>query len=155
MHKFYTPIHLGQSSFTDQSRELGWTRLANHFARINWVNQQPRISISAWPYVLIGFLRFFVTLTHSGNPLYGPQQFGVYPKTYKYAVIIFLRSTNGFQNGMSQPVWPDWVIYWTLGNFLKPLATINLPKSPTFLGNFCKGVKIYNFSSEIIFGQLL
>ena len=22
------------------------------------------------------------------------------------------------------PVWPDWAIYWTLGNFLKPLATI-------------------------------
>ena len=30
-----------------------------------------------------------------------------------------------------------------------------LSKSPTFLGNFCKGVKIYHFSSEIIFGQLL
>ena len=41
------------------------------------------------------------------------------------------------------------------GQFLKPLATINLPKTPTFLGNFCKGVKIYHFSCEIIFGQLL
>ena len=51
-------------------------------------------------------------------------------------------------------VWPDWAIYWTLGNFSKPLATINLPKSPTLLGNFCKGVKIFNFSSEITFGQL-
>ena len=51
-------------------------------------------------------------------------------------------------------VWPDWAIYRNLGNFSKPLATINLPKS-TFLGNFCKGVKIFNFSSEIIFGQLL
>ena len=30
-----------------------------------------------------------------------------------------------------------------------------MPKSPTFLGNFCKALKIYNFSSEIIFGQLL
>ena len=54
-----------------------------------------------------------------------------------------------------QPVWPDWAIFCTLGKFLKPLATINLPKSPTFLGNFCKGVKSYHFSSEIIFGQLL
>ena len=45
--------------------------------------------------------------------------------------------------------------FCTLGNFFKPLATINLPKSLTFLGNFCKGIKIYNFSSEIIFGQLL
>ena len=52
-------------------------------------------------------------------------------------------------------VWPDWAIYWTLGNFSKPLATINLPKSLTFLGNFCKGIKIHHFSSEIIFGQVL
>ena len=41
------------------------------------------------------------------------------------------------------------------GQFLKPLAAINLPKSPIFLGNFCKGVRINHFSSEIIFGQLL
>ena len=53
----------------------------------------------------------------------------------------------------SLSVWPDWAIYLTLGNFSKPLATINLPKSPTFLGNFYKGVKIFNFSSEIIFGR--
>ena len=53
------------------------------------------------------------------------------------------------------PVWPDWAIYWTLNKFLKPLATINLPKSLTLLGNFCKGVKINHFSNEIIFGQLL
>ena len=45
--------------------------------------------------------------------------------------------------------------YWTLGNFLKSLAAINLPKSLTFLGNFCKGVNIFHSSSEIIFGQLL
>ena len=32
-------------------------------------------------------------------------------------------------------------------------ATINLFKSPTFLGNFCKGVKIYHFYSEIILGN--
>ena len=34
-------------------------------------------------------------------------------------------------------------------------ATIILPKLLTFLGNFCKGVKIFHFSTEIIFGQLL
>ena len=39
----------------------------------------------------------------------------------------------------------DRSIYWTLGNFLKPLATITSPKSPTFIGNFCKGVKIFIF----------
>ena len=32
-----------------------------------------------------------------------------------------------------------------LGNFLKPLAAFNLSKSPTFLGTFCKGVKIFHF----------
>ena len=52
----------------------------------------------------------------------------------------------------SEAVWPDLAIFWTLGNFLKPLATINLPKFPN---NFCKGVKIYHFGSEIIFRQLL
>ena len=31
------------------------------------------------------------------------------------------------------------------GPLLQPLATIYLPKSPTFLGNFCKGVKILSF----------
>ena len=35
------------------------------------------------------------------------------------------------------------------------LTTINLPKSSTFLSNFCKGVKMYHFPSEVIFGQLL
>ena len=43
------------------------------------------------------------------------------------------------------PVWPVWANFWILGSFSKPLATINFPKSPTFLGNFCKGVKIFNF----------
>ena len=52
-------------------------------------------------------------------------------------------------------VWADWVIYWTLCKLLKPLATISMPKLPTFLGNFCKGVKICHFSGEIIFEQLL
>ena len=45
--------------------------------------------------------------------------------------------------------------FCTLGNFLKPLEAINLPKFPTFLGNFFKGFKIYHFPNEIIFGQLL
>ena len=41
------------------------------------------------------------------------------------------------------------------GQLLKLFATMNLPKSPTFLGNFSKGAKIIHFSNEIIFGQLL
>ena len=40
-----------------------------------------------------------------------------------------------------EAVWPDWAGYWTLGKFSKPLAEINLHKSPTFQGKFCKGVK--------------
>ena len=43
----------------------------------------------------------------------------------------------------------------TLGNFSKHVATINLPKFPSFLDNSCRGVKIFNFSCEIIFGQFL
>ena len=55
----------------------------------------------------------------------------------------------------SPSVWPDWAIYWTLGNFSKPVASISLLKTTTLLGNFCKGVEIFNFSSEIIFRELL
>ena len=47
----------------------------------------------------------------------------------------------------------SWRFFCTLGNFLKPFATMNLPKSPTFLGNFSKGAKIIHFSNEIIFGN--
>ena len=47
----------------------------------------------------------------------------------------------------------DWAIYWTLGKFLKPLAIINLPKSPTFLGNFCKGVKSIIFLVKSFLGN--
>ena len=41
------------------------------------------------------------------------------------------------------------------GQLFKVLGNNEFPKSPTFLGIYCQGVKIYNFSSEIIFGQLL
>ena len=57
-------------------------------------------------------------------------------------VIIQFKDVNVRNNEKAtQSVWPDWAIYWTLGNFSKPVATISLPKSPTLLGNFCKGVK--------------
>ena len=39
------------------------------------------------------------------------------------------------------------------GKFLRPFATINLPKSSTLLGNFCYGLKIYHFSGDIILGN--
>ena len=57
--------------------------------------------------------------------------------------------------GATQPLWPDWAIFWTLGKFLKPLAAINLPQSSPFLVNDCKGVKIIHFSSETIFHRHL
>ena len=46
----------------------------------------------------------------------------------------------------------DLLDFWQV---LKPLATINLPKYSTFLGNFCKNVEIYHFTSEIILGPPL
>ena len=42
-----------------------------------------------------------------------------------------------------------------VGPLLKPVATIILPQITHILGNFCKGGKIFHFSSGIIFGQLL
>ena len=41
-----------------------------------------------------------------------------------------------------------------VGQLLKPLATINLPKSPTFLRNFCKGFKIFYFREKSFLGNL-
>ena len=46
----------------------------------------------------------------------------------------------------------DWLNF---GQLFKAFGNINLPKSPTFLGIFCKGVKTIILSSEIIFRQLL
>ena len=51
-----------------------------------------------------------------------------------------------------RPVWPDWVICFTLGNFPSLLHHF-LPKLPTVLGNFCKVSKIFHFSSGIILGN--
>ena len=42
-----------------------------------------------------------------------------------------------------------------LGKHSRPVPPIILPKLLTLLGNFCKSVEIYHFSSEIDFGQLL
>ena len=50
-------------------------------------------------------------------------------------------------------VWPDWAIYWTLGNFSKPLATINLPNSSTFFGNFVKVSKSLIFLMKSFLGN--
>ena len=44
-------------------------------------------------------------------------------------------------------LWPTFKWFWQ--------HLHNLPKSLTFLRNFGKGVKIYHFSSEMIFGQVL
>ena len=41
------------------------------------------------------------------------------------------------------------------GQLFKACGDKFLPKLPTLLCNFCKGVEIFHFSCEIIFGQLL
>ena len=45
------------------------------------------------------------------------------------------------------------VTRYDLGNFLKPLATINLPKSQTFFCNFCKVVKSIIFLAKNFLGN--
>ena len=50
----------------------------------------------------------------------------------KIIVTLNIPSTQCDQNGR---------LIGLCGNFSKPVATISLPKSPTFLGNFCKGVQ--------------
>ena len=67
-----------------------------------------------------------------------------------YKVILLKRFTYG-----ALTVRQDWAIYWTLGNFLKPLATLNFAQISHILRQYLKNVKINHFSCEIIFGQLL
>ena len=70
-----------------------------------------------------------------------------------------VRRSQNYENGESEgqwekgAMWPYWAIYWTLGNFLKPLATIILPKPLTFLGNFCGGVKSIIFLVKSFLGN--
>ena len=90
------------------------------------------------------FLSFFLSHTHCSS-------FFDYFFTPLTALTYGQKLGDGNWGGT---VWTDWAIYCTLGHFLNPLAAINLPKSTTLLDNFCKGVQIYHFSSEIIFGQL-
>ena len=43
-------------------------------------------------------------------------------------------------------VWPDWAIYWTLGKFLKPLATINFAQISHILRQFlerCQNLQFF------------
>ena len=53
----------------------------------------------------------------------------------------------------SQVVWPDSTIYWALGNFSKPVATISLPKSLTFLAFFVKVSKSLIFLVKSFLGN--
>ena len=57
-----------------------------------------------------------------------------------------VRTCITFMDGLL--VWPDWVIYCTLGSFSKPVVIIIFPTSPIFKGNFIKGVKIFLFVVE-------
>ena len=69
-------------------------------------------------------------------------------------VICWKLCTTSNSSWTMQTVWPDWAIYWTLGNFLKPLATINLPQSPPFLGNFWKLSKSIIFLVKLFLGNI-
>ena len=65
---------------------------------------------------------------------------------------VFTFQWNAFKKAWKEKN-TDWAIYWTLGSFLKPLATINRPKSPIFLGYFCEGVKIGHFLVKSFLGN--
>ena len=88
-------------------------------------------------FFIMKFLALLLFSIQSGIPIF---TLFIQQQSFAAFVLLFL------------PVWPDWAIYWTLGNFLKPLATNDLPKSLTL---FFIDVKSYHFSSEISFGQRL
>ena len=88
------------------------------------------------PFILIIKTLLTLNLTVSPHDLYDQP-------------IPLLRHTSPCISAKSLPLSPTSVTrlgdLLVFGQLFKPFATINLHKSPTFLGNFCKGVKIYNF----------
>ena len=52
-------------------------------------------------------------------------------------------------------VWPDWAIFYTLGNFSMPGAIIILPISPTHSRQFLLRCQNLSFTRGILLGQLL
>ena len=53
-------------------------------------------------------------------------------KSFIDSLLKLIVVSNSWNLSSMEAVWPDWAIYWTLGNFLKPLGTINLSKSLRF-----------------------
>ena len=91
---------------------------------------------------------------HVRSPLLLRLLLTISPMQCRYENDLLLTQTGLYDNDQLQcdQIWQFFGL-WAI--FLKSLATINLPKSSTFFGNFCKDVNIIYFSSEIIFGQLL
>ena len=86
-----------------------------------------------------------VELAHSGaRPCDISRILQVSPESYivslAYCTIFTIQPFT--RNCMSWS-YTDWAIYWTLGNLLKPLATIILPKSSTFQAIFVRMSKSF------------
>ena len=54
---------------------------------------------------------------------------------------------------LSLSVWPDWAIYYTLGNFSKLVAPLFCSNRPDFWEIFVKAVKMFHFQKWNHFGQ--
>ena len=98
-------------------RSKTWTQMTLCQCHFKWWHFREQLLFVKWrsPTVWLDWAKF--------------RHFG---KNYKYIGHTFEGLACSTNDLLHQSVWPDWSIYWTLGNFLKPLATINLSKSPTF-----------------------
>ena len=135
----------GKQSHRLSNAFMGWCHGQNVWLIIFWVGSYDHIMRSENTQTYIS----------AANTYYDMNLYKFFPKSNQRKLITAIPTYNKIKLFSFLPVWPDWAIFYILGNFLKPLATINLPQSSPFLGNLCKDVKIYHFSSEIIFGQFL
>ena len=85
------------------------------------------------------------TYISAANTYYDMNLYKFFPESNQRKLITAIPTYNKIKLFSFLPVWPDWAIFYILGNFLKPLATTILLKSLTFLDNYCKDVKIYLF----------
>ena len=114
---------------TNEWRTLGWLKKLWHALKVTYAGTIPLISSTP---ACVNFYDCFINA--------GFESINGMVHTSMHAIGAFIQRVLYLK-----PLWPDLPIFCTMGTHSKLVATIILPKSPTLLVNFCKGVKNNSF----------
>ena len=101
-------------------------RMAVLLVKKKWCGEPHSLLDASAPTTLLPWIQMIDTFEFDTICICNLKDMNMFLKTWVYKR----------QDCCLQPVWPDWAIYWTLGNFSKPLGTINLPKITYILRQF-------------------